>query len=56
VPEARRRGIGTALTVAALQAGRADGYEIAFLQPSAMGRGLYEHLGFRQCCTCDVYV
>lgn len=56
VPEARQRGIGTAMTVAALQAGRAAGYEIAFLQPSAMGRPLYERLGFRQCCTCDVYV
>jgi len=56
VPEARQRGIGTAMTVAALQAGRAAGYEIAFLQPSAMGRNLYERLGFRQCCTCEVYI
>ena len=55
VPGARRRGIGTALTVAALQLGRADGYEIAFLQPSAMGRRLYERLGFRECCVCRVY-
>jgi GNAT superfamily N-acetyltransferase len=55
VPEARGRGIGTAMTVAALRAGREAGYEIAFLQPSAMGRNLYERLGFRECCTCGGY-
>jgi GNAT superfamily N-acetyltransferase len=55
VPEARGRGIGTAMTVAALQAGRAAGHEIAFLQPSAMGRNLYERLGFRECFTCVGY-
>jgi GNAT superfamily N-acetyltransferase len=54
-PEARGRGIGTAMTVAALQAGRAAGYEIAFLQPSAMGRNLYERLGFRASFTCFGY-
>ena len=55
VPEARQRGIGRAMTVASLQAGRAAGYEIAFLQPSPMGRPLYERLGFRECCACRVY-
>lgn len=55
VPEARQRGIGTTMTVAALQAGRAEGYEIAFLQPSAMGHNLYERLGFRECYTCGGY-
>jgi GNAT superfamily N-acetyltransferase len=55
VPDARRRGIGTAMTVAALQAGRAAGYEVAFLQPSPMGRNLYERLGFRPCYTCGAY-
>jgi GNAT superfamily N-acetyltransferase len=56
VPTARRRGIGTAMTVTALQEARALGYEIAFLQPSAMGRPLYERLGFRQRCVCSVYL
>jgi GNAT superfamily N-acetyltransferase len=55
VPEARGRGIGTAMTVAAIEAARANAYEIAFLQPSAMGRRLYERLGFRECCVCGVY-
>lgn len=55
VPEARRRGIATAMTLAALQAGRALGYEIAFLQPSSMGRPVYERIGFRQRCTVPAY-
>jgi GNAT superfamily N-acetyltransferase len=55
VPAARGRGIGTAMTLAALEVGRSAGYEIAFLQPSAMGRRLYERLGFRQRCTCQVF-
>lgn len=55
VPEARRQGIGTAMTMAALQMARARGYEIAFLQPSEMGKSLYERIGFRERCACPVY-
>lgn len=55
VPEARGRGIGTSMTLAALQVARTLGYGIAFLQPSAMGRPLYERIGFRQRCVCSVY-
>jgi ribosomal protein S18 acetylase RimI-like enzyme len=55
VPEARRRGIGRMMTVAALQEARALGFETAFLQPSEMGRPLYARLGFRVCCVCSIY-
>jgi len=55
VPEARRRGIGTAMTLAALHEAHRLGYEMAFLQPSAMGRPLYERIGFRQRCACPAY-
>lgn len=47
VPRARRRGVGAALTSAAVAAGRAWGCEPVVLQASAMGLGLYEAMGFR---------
>jgi GNAT superfamily N-acetyltransferase len=55
VPEARRRGIGTAMTLTVLQEARRLGYEIAFLQPSKMGRPIYERLGFEERCACPGY-
>jgi GNAT superfamily N-acetyltransferase len=55
VPEARRRGVGMALTRAALREGQALGYEIAFLNPSPMGRPLYRKIGFEERCICRVY-
>jgi GNAT superfamily N-acetyltransferase len=47
VPEARRRGYGEALTWAAVQAGRRAGCTVASLQASAMGRPVYERMGFQ---------
>lgn len=51
VPAARQRGIGTALTLAAMREGLADGYHIAGLQSSEMGLPIYQRLGFREYCT-----
>lgn len=51
VPDARQRGIGTALTLAAMREGLADGYHIAGLQSSEMGLPIYRRLGFREYCT-----
>ncbi len=42
----RRRGIGEAMTWHALQGGREHGCDVAFLQSSAVGRRLYERMGF----------
>ena len=47
IPSARRRGFGAAMTWAALEAARRAGAETGFLQASAMGRPLYEQMGFR---------
>src|SRR5204863_8658897 len=48
VPEARRRGIGTAMTWAAIDHARGLGYHVALLGTSVGGRGIYERMGFRQ--------
>ena len=47
LPEARGRGIGTAVTWAAVAAGSAWGCDVVVLQASEMGLALYERLGFR---------
>ncbi|MGI0154990.1 MAG: GNAT family N-acetyltransferase, partial [Thermoplasmata archaeon] len=47
VPEARRRGYGAALTSAAIEDGRRAGAEASYLHATAMGRPVYEQMGFR---------
>jgi GNAT superfamily N-acetyltransferase len=44
----RRRGLGAAVTVAAMDAARADGADAVFLMSSPMGLGIYRDLGFHQ--------
>ncbi len=44
--QARGRGIGTAVTTAAVEAGRGLGAEIASLQASPMGLPIYRAMGF----------
>jgi GNAT superfamily N-acetyltransferase len=47
LPEVRGRGIGRAMTLAALHAGRGAGYRIATLQSSDIGYRIYRRIGFR---------
>lgn len=56
VSEARRRGMGTALTLAALGCGFDLGYRVAVLGTSEMGRGIYERMGFRDVSWTRLYV
>ncbi len=52
----RGRGLGTAVTVAALAAAREAGYEVGALQASTMGRPVYERIGFREVFRIATYI
>jgi GNAT superfamily N-acetyltransferase len=56
LPSHRGRGIGRAMTLAALRAAASVGYGIGVLQSSDLGYGVYRKLGFRELFTYDVYV
>lgn len=47
LPAARRHGVGSALTWAAVDAGRAWGCDVVVLQASEMGLPIYAAMGFR---------
>jgi ribosomal protein S18 acetylase RimI-like enzyme len=55
VTSARRRGIGAALTLRAARA-FGDRTDLAWLQPSAMARRMYEGQGFRPVSDWEVWV
>jgi ribosomal protein S18 acetylase RimI-like enzyme len=55
LPEARGRGYGTAMTMAAARAGREVGYQVGGLFATPAGYRLYHRLGFQEICTLDVY-
>jgi ribosomal protein S18 acetylase RimI-like enzyme len=54
VPDARRVGIGAAITAYGVR-DRAAETDLAFLQSSEMGHGVYERLGFRDVSTWEVW-
>jgi predicted acetyltransferase len=56
VPEARKRGIGSATTLMPLHDARTLGYQTGILHSSHMGVNVYRGLGFREYCKIVQYV
>jgi GNAT superfamily N-acetyltransferase len=56
VPEARRQGIGTVMTLMSLREARTLGYRVAILQSSQVGLGVYHRLGFKEYCKIGMYM
>ena len=56
LPDYRRRGIGTAITVALVEESRRAGYRVGTLFASPMGKPMYERIGFRQYSEGNCYV
>ncbi len=55
VPEARRQGIGAAVTLAALRGARELGYRVGVLGSSEAGLPVYQRLGFQTYCAIEIY-
>jgi ribosomal protein S18 acetylase RimI-like enzyme len=56
LPDARRQGIGTAMTLAPLLDARAQGYRVSILHASSMGYNMYRRIGFQEYCKHSRYV
>jgi GNAT superfamily N-acetyltransferase len=55
VPQARRQGIGAAITIAALREARHLGYRVGVLGSSQSGYPVYQRIGFKTYCQIGLY-
>ena len=56
LPEARKQGIGAAMTLIPLLDALAEGYKVGTLQASEMGYPVYKRLGFETVCGIGLYL
>jgi GNAT superfamily N-acetyltransferase len=56
LPDARRKGIGYAMTLRPLQEARARGYRMGVLFASEMGINVYTQMGFKEYCKIGQYL
>ena len=56
LPQARKRGIGTAMTLHAMTEGLQRGAKMATLQATPMGRPIYESIGFQKLFDYQTYL
>jgi GNAT superfamily N-acetyltransferase len=55
IPDHRRQGIGTRMTLHAMHTARQAGYRIAVLTASPIGIAIYRRLGFFECCQVSTF-
>lgn len=55
LPSARRQGIGAAMTLAALRAGRDLGQRVGVLGASGAGVSVYRRMGFEELCRIEIH-
>ena len=55
IPEARRKGIGTAISLAPMKEAHEMGYKVGVLTSSKMGYGVYRRIGFEEYCKFGIY-
>ncbi len=56
LPDFRGRGIGSVMTQRPVRVAEEQGLRIGVLHASAMGRPVYERLGFREYCRLEIYL